>query len=186
MMRERGLESQSDLARAVQATPSQLGEILNFKVPPMTSDGEWKAVVLRLSDFFGCLPDEMFSPEQLTLRVKSNRRDYLLTHEQVMSLAQDREDETALLENSMDAEQFSQVIAQCLDTLTPREKRILEMRMGMGDRSPMTHEAIGLAFEISNERVRQIEAKALRKLRNPDTAGGHLLLATAKQRGEQL
>lgn len=54
-----------------------------------------------------------------------------------------------------------------LDTLTPREKKIITMRFGLDDREPMTLEQIGKVFGVTRERIRQIEAKALRKLRHP-------------------
>jgi RNA polymerase primary sigma factor len=54
-----------------------------------------------------------------------------------------------------------------LDTLTEREKRVLQMRFGIGDSSNHTLEEVGQDFEVTRERIRQIEAKALRKLRHP-------------------
>jgi len=54
-----------------------------------------------------------------------------------------------------------------LDTLTEREKRVLRLRFGMGDGYPRTLEEVGGIFNVTRERVRQIEAKALRKLRHP-------------------
>ena len=54
-----------------------------------------------------------------------------------------------------------------LDTLTDREKRILELRFGIEDGRPRTLEEVGKEFGVTRERIRQIEAKALRKLRHP-------------------
>lgn len=54
-----------------------------------------------------------------------------------------------------------------LSTLTPREEKVLRMRFGIGERSDHTLEEVGQEFEVNRERVRQIEAKALRKLRHP-------------------
>ena len=54
-----------------------------------------------------------------------------------------------------------------LSTLTEREKRVLQMRFGIGDNSNHTLEEVGQDFEVTRERIRQIEAKALRKLRHP-------------------
>ena len=56
---------------------------------------------------------------------------------------------------------------QVLSTLTEREKRVLQMRFGIGDTSNHTLEEVGQDFEVTRERIRQIEAKALRKLRHP-------------------
>jgi RNA polymerase primary sigma factor len=54
-----------------------------------------------------------------------------------------------------------------LKTLTPREERVIKMRVGIGDGSEHTLEEVGQSFQVTRERIRQIEAKALRKLRHP-------------------
>ena len=54
-----------------------------------------------------------------------------------------------------------------LATLTPREEKVLRMRFGIGEKSDHTLEEVGQDFEVTRERIRQIEAKALRKLRHP-------------------
>jgi RNA polymerase primary sigma factor len=54
-----------------------------------------------------------------------------------------------------------------LRTLTPREERVIKMRFGVGDGSEHTLEEVGQSFAVTRERIRQIEAKALRKLRHP-------------------
>jgi len=57
-----------------------------------------------------------------------------------------------------------------LATLTPREEQILRLRFGIGERSDYTLEEVGQRFAVTRERIRQIEAKALRKLRSPNRA----------------
>ena len=61
------------------------------------------------------------------------------------------------------AEQTRKVLA----TLTPREEKVLRMRFGIGEKSDHTLAEVGQDFEVTRERIRQIEAKALRKLRHP-------------------
>jgi RNA polymerase primary sigma factor len=58
-------------------------------------------------------------------------------------------------------------LGEVLATLTPREQRVLQLRFGLEDGRSRTLEEVGLEFRITRERVRQIEAKALRKLRHP-------------------
>jgi RNA polymerase primary sigma factor len=57
--------------------------------------------------------------------------------------------------------------SQVLRTLTPREERVIKMRFGLEDGSEHTLEEVGQSFAVTRERIRQIEAKALRKLRHP-------------------
>ena len=54
-----------------------------------------------------------------------------------------------------------------LDTLTPREEMVLRLRFGLDDGRARTLEEVGREFKVTRERIRQIEAKALRKLRHP-------------------
>ena len=65
--------------------------------------------------------------------------------------------------NTMLKEQLNEVLA----TLTPREADVLRMRYGLDNEPPRTLEDVGKAFNVTRERIRQIEAKALRKLRHP-------------------
>ena len=58
-------------------------------------------------------------------------------------------------------------LGEVLDTLTPREEKVLKLRFGLGDGRPRTLEEVGKEFNVTRERIRQIEAKALRKLRHP-------------------
>ena len=58
-------------------------------------------------------------------------------------------------------------LMEVLDTLTPREKKVLELRFGIIDGRTRTLEEVGKEFNVTRERIRQIEAKALRKLRHP-------------------
>jgi RNA polymerase primary sigma factor len=68
---------------------------------------------------------------------------------------------------------------QVLHTLTPREEKIMKMRFGLEDGSERTLEEVGRAFALTRERIRQIEAKALRKLRQPSRSGKVRLLLEA-------
>ena len=58
-------------------------------------------------------------------------------------------------------------LEEVLSTLTPREEQVLRMRFGLTDGKPHTLEAVGKEFDVTRERIRQIECKALRKLRHP-------------------
>ncbi|MEI6780405.1 MAG: RNA polymerase sigma factor RpoD [Verrucomicrobiota bacterium] len=82
------------------------------------------------------------------------------------------EDKTA--ENPSDVTSFHLLrgkLGEVLHGLTERERRILELRYGLNDGSPRTLEEVGRQYEVTRERIRQIEAKALRKLRHPTRKG---------------
>lgn len=65
---------------------------------------------------------------------------------------------------------FQEKLSEVLGTLTEREEKVLRLRFGLGDGYPRTLEEVGSVFNVTRERVRQIEAKALRKMRHPTRA----------------
>ena len=62
-------------------------------------------------------------------------------------------------------------IKEILSSLTPREQKVLQLRFGLEDGRSRTLEEIGLLFDVTRERIRQIEAKALRKMRHSSRSG---------------
>lgn len=78
------------------------------------------------------------------------------------------EDETATAPSDTVAfNMLKNQLISVLDTLTPREEKVLRLRYGIDDGRPRTLEEVGKEFNVTRERIRQIEAKALRKLRHP-------------------
>ena len=78
------------------------------------------------------------------------------------------EDEQALAPTDVVASNLlKEQLLEILDTLTPREEKVLRLRYGLDDGKPRTLEEVGKEFNVTRERIRQIEAKALRKLRHP-------------------
>ncbi|MBO5713673.1 MAG: RNA polymerase sigma factor RpoD [Clostridia bacterium] len=78
------------------------------------------------------------------------------------------QDEAAISPTDMVAfSMLKQQLISVLDTLTPREEKVLRLRYGIDDGRPRTLEEVGKEFNVTRERIRQIEAKALRKLRHP-------------------
>ena len=69
--------------------------------------------------------------------------------------------------DAVDALSLAEQIRVALSTLTPREEKVLRMRFGIGERSEHTLEEVGRNFDVTRERIRQIEAKALSKLSQP-------------------
>ncbi len=79
------------------------------------------------------------------------------------------EDNTALSPSDVaESNMLKEQLIQVLNTLTPREEKVLRLRYGLDDSHPRTLEEVGREFNVTRERIRQIEAKALRKLRHPN------------------
>ena len=79
------------------------------------------------------------------------------------------EDHTAQAPSEVaEGNMLKEQLIQVLNTLTPREEKVLRLRYGLDDSHPRTLEEVGKEFNVTRERIRQIEAKALRKLRHPN------------------
>jgi RNA polymerase primary sigma factor len=83
----------------------------------------------------------------------------------VQDLVPDRGIESA--EDAISKQLLKQDLAAVLHTLNPRERDVLRLRYGLDDGRTKTLEEIGHIFRVTRERIRQIEAKAMRKLRQP-------------------
>lgn len=78
------------------------------------------------------------------------------------------DDKAASPADKAEAKMLKEQLLQVLDTLTPRENEVIRKRYGLDDARPKTLEEVGREFNVTRERIRQIEAKALRKLRHPN------------------
>ncbi len=74
------------------------------------------------------------------------------------------------LYDKVSRELLKDALSKVLDTLSPRERKVLIMRFGLNDGKPKTLEEVGREFRVTRERIRQIEAKAIRKLKHPTRA----------------
>lgn len=74
------------------------------------------------------------------------------------------------LYDKVSRELLKEALSKVLDTLSPRERKVLIMRFGLEDGKPKTLEEVGREFKVTRERIRQIEAKAIRKLKHPTRA----------------
>ena len=116
---------------------------------------------------------EMGIPEQRVIEILkiSQDPDSLETpigEEEDSHLGDFIEDEQALAPTDIVASNLlKEQLIKVLDTLTPREEKVLRLRYGLDDGKPRTLEEVGKEFNVTRERIRQIEAKALRKLRHP-------------------
>ncbi len=77
------------------------------------------------------------------------------------------DDKTVTPSDSVSTTMLKETLLSVLNSLTPREEKVLRLRYGVDDGRPRTLEEVGREFNVTRERIRQIEAKALRKLRHP-------------------
>tara|TARA_R110000787_G_scaffold18026_1_gene55644 strand:+ start:2095 stop:2910 length:816 start_codon:yes stop_codon:yes gene_type:complete len=173
-MQEQGISTASELARVVGLGPSVIGEILNLKVTPYTNKGTVRSAIQCLCDFFSCNPEDLFPAQHIFDPLTVNQGAIQANIGELMSsnLLESVHNPDLLVEITEQKE----AIEKTLDQLTSREKKVLEVRYGLGDEEGCTLKEAGIKFGVRAERIRQIEAKALRKLRHPDRTK-HLRLA---------
>ena len=116
---------------------------------------------------------EMGIPEQRVVEIQKISQDPVsletpIGEEEDSHLGDFIEDEQAPAPTEVVASNLlKEQLIKVLDTLTPREEKVLRLRYGLDDGKPRTLEEVGKEFNVTRERIRQIEAKALRKLRHP-------------------
>ena len=116
---------------------------------------------------------EMGIPEQRVIEILKISQDPVsletpIGEEEDSHLGDFIEDEQALAPTDIVASNLlKEQLIKVLDTLTPREEKVLRLRYGLDDGKPRTLQEVGKEFNVTRERIRQIEAKALRKLRHP-------------------
>lgn len=179
VFRERfGHYSIASLSRATGISHWCLSHLERFKMSPRKMKGRrghpskdvgWRKPVLMLSNYFGVEPEEIFPPDLWYLKGTApilrevGLEDLALNNPEFLPALPRPEDHVIELE-------LRKNINDVLSTLTPREQVVLKRRFGIGDESPQTLETVATEFKVGRERIRAIEAKALRKLRHPARA----------------
>jgi len=173
-MQEYGISTAAELARVVGLGPSEIGYILNLKVTPYTNKGTVRSSIQCLCDFFSCNPEDLFPAQHIFDPLTVNQGAIQANIGELMSsnLLESAHNPDLLVEITEQKE----AIEKTLDQLTLREKKVLELRFGLGEEAECTLKEVGIKLGVKAERIRQIEAKALRKLRHP-TRTRHIRLA---------
>ena len=153
--------SVAKVAEDIGMSYTTLLRYIQLRDSPIDAKGTLKLSAQKICVYFGVLVEEVWSLEQLT-PIESNTRELEFSYHELTRL-ENISDPILNLEN----DQLKEVIDFTLDTkLTPRESNVLKLRFGFeGD--PLSLEQVGDVIGVTRERVRQIEAKALRKLRHP-------------------
>ena len=163
---ERGW-AQARVASWVSMTTQRLSDIENLKVIPTDLEMDDLSAVLMKSV-------EYLFPKVLAQSVSCgvfDKREVSLSEKQVAAL-ESREVVLALpatedIEMNVDRLALVDKVKEVIGGLTPREQKIIELRFGLNGGQTHTLEDIGKMFNVTRDRIRQIEEKALRKLRHP-------------------
>lgn len=160
-LREKSGLTQEDLSKAIGISSSTYRHLENLTYPAITN-GVWNQVALEIANYFDLLPETIF-PHEL-LKIKKATTEFCADVEEIQKLS-NYGNPFKLIENA----EKGQAVRYAMATLTPREEKVLRKRNGF-DGEPQTYEGIAHDMKCSTERARQIEQKALRKLRHPSRA----------------
>lgn len=147
---------------------SVLYRLINLVESPIAKSGDFSKNAKELMEVLGACPTDLWTAEQLNMKLKSNKVEKAISKEALIAALGVSSRELVTFETPF--EQVSQaedaeVIGEILETLTPTEERILKMRFGMDGSGGMTLQETGEQEGLTKERIRQIEARALRKMR---------------------
>ena len=176
-----GFKSVAEFCRQNELTATQVSDFICFREKPINTDGEFTPSAKRLMEALGAAPTDLWTAEQLTLKARKNSiwfnsRDYYpAQHAQAILGGNILKLDSAVQgvdyelpeqpDETIEKKEFKEKIRNALDCLTPREATVLEYRFGLRDGSEYSLDEVGGMLNCTRERIRQIEAKALRKLR---------------------
>lgn len=158
-----GYKSQSDFARAIGCGTAYVNMLCGLRISPMTREGEFTKGANQVMEGLGACPTDLWTEEQLTMNLKKSSSWSVMGREELIVLMGG--EPTGLLEGVFKQE-LKTKMAKALQTLTPKEQKLLALRFEEG----LSMEDTGKVFGCSRERIRQVEFRALRKIRQRDTA----------------
>lgn len=181
-----GFFNVTEFCRAHDLQYTRVSNFLNLSRPPIGRRGKWSPVAIRLSEIFGCLPGDLFPADHLTEALKPSVAIVEVDQADIVGLsgllANNRTPEALMIEAEDDSK-LGEVLDAALDSLTQRQADILRSHNGIGCEAK-TLDELSAEHGVTRERIRQIEAKALRLLRDPHSELAQSAGAKSRTRGE--
>ena len=168
VMERAGYWSVSELCHASGLHQTDVGRVANLKVSLYNTRGEIRPIFTRLSRVLRCLPEDLIPPQHSDAALPVNTGNVEISFEEIQTLLPGYTVEAPLLPDAViEQHELAAALESLIDTLTPREKRIIERRFGLDGEEPCTLEVLGKEFGVTRDRIRQIEQRALRRLKHP-------------------
>ena len=162
-----GFQSVAHFCKTANIQSTSVYGLVSLKESPLKQDGTFTLVAQKILDYLCALPEDLWTEEQLWNTLTINTGRVLLDKHQMSVLSYGGEEEVLNLEDVVYKKEIQEKVHEVLESLTPQEEKIIELRFGLKGRHNYTLEETGALLDITDNRVRQIEAKALRKLRHP-------------------
>jgi RNA polymerase primary sigma factor len=162
-----GYNSPYRFCKDIGLSYNRLLSFTNMQESIFDTRGKLKPFIEKLCDKLKCIPEEIFSAAQMEISLKTNKRTFQI-QEAEMKFLMEQNDNQKLLEELIEEDELKVFTEKALDTLTPKEKKVIQMRFGLGEYGKeYTLNEVGKDIGITSIRIRQIEEQALRKLRHP-------------------
>ncbi len=153
-------------------TMAQLSDLTSFRSKPITNDGEFSTAAKLLMEALGAAPSDLWTDQQLMLSMAKNSAETTSNAESMGAVLLSDHMERMTLpgpEQAADDGMTRRLLSSVLvDGLSERERQIIDMRYGTNGANECTLEECAKVFGVTRERIRQIEMRALRKLRHPE------------------
>ena len=168
-----GYESVAHFCRSNDITLARMHNMISLKIPPIGKQGEFCKVAKQTMEALCLCPTDLWTSEQLNMGISTNSREFSVEEDELFKLM------TGGINNALDVDDPEKQIQhtylknslnKAVASLTPREEEVLRLRFGLDDGDELTLEEVGHHFDVSRERIRQMERKAIRKLRHPSRA----------------
>lgn len=161
-----GYNSVSQFSELNDISLNLLYQIIGMKYPIFNKLCEINPFIHKLCEILNCELNDLFTQDQMNLQLKKNKSSFCISENEVQYFM-NMNKEVKSLEQSYSEGQLKEKLDEVLSSLTPLEANVLRMRFGIDMDTDHTLEEVGKKFDVTHERIRQIEAKALRKLRHP-------------------
>ena len=165
-----GYATIADFARDADVNQSTISAMINLKFAPLMQSGEFTRAAKQVMETLGAAPSDLWSAEQLNMSLGKSFVDRECGKAELIAALGVSSTELVGFSTPEEALHHGdqvRVVNDVISSLTPREEKVLIMRFGLQGVESKTLDDVGLAFDVTRERIRQIEAKALRKLRHP-------------------
>lgn len=159
-MQSKGIKNAAALARSLEMHQSVIGRYLNLQENVYTRTGEYKQAFLKICDFFGMMPTDLYPEERMSDPLLNNKGAVEVSETELKTLSGVESDPVALIHQ----EQVQDAVRNLIGLLTPRDAKAVKMRAGIDDREH-TFEEIGDELGVGKNRARQIYDTALRRMR---------------------
>lgn len=182
-IRMRGFKNASQFCKACGIHQTIVGKYLSLTTAPINKKGSWMQSALAMAKALRLPPDSLFPEQHLTKALARASGEFEISREDiVMMLSPDPDDDPAARERLCES-----VRGLMQSKLTPREERVLRLRFGFDGKGARTLGECGDQFNLSRDRIRQIEVKALRKLKRREAVkelahAGYAPAVAAQQR----